>query len=299
MKKVLEDELMSLAHRILKLRNRADIHELKEEAAILYEKLSILSFAEKHFEGLKPTIGKHEIEKSIQKDFRLEHTENLSYPDGTEYNDEAIYEHNTEKIKDIVSQMPIETQLVDQMFDEPIESSKTEEPAKEEDKDEDKNIVNLEDFSVHFDNLPDFEPAKHSEEAKDNTPEEPENKKENESDEKKEDKAQSEEDNDVTNLDDNKPQRTKDLFSSNKKSLNDKLNKDLKIGLNDRLSFVKNLFLGDSKDYEDFIKHINALRTIEEVKDFLNVRIQEKYTHWKDKEETANRLLHLIEKKFE
>ena len=52
MKKVLEDELMSLAHRILKLRNRAEIHELKEEAAVLYEKLSVLSFAEKYFELL-------------------------------------------------------------------------------------------------------------------------------------------------------------------------------------------------------------------------------------------------------
>ena len=44
MKKVLEDELMSLAHRILKLRNRADIHQLKEEAAIFHKRLTGIIF---------------------------------------------------------------------------------------------------------------------------------------------------------------------------------------------------------------------------------------------------------------
>ncbi|NBC57412.1 MAG: hypothetical protein GVY05_03890, partial [Bacteroidetes bacterium] len=116
MKKVLEDELMSLAHRILKLRDKAEIHELKEEAAVLYEKLSVLSFAEKHFEGAKPTIKKHDVEKAIEQEYEDEKAD-LNYPDGTEYNEDQIYEHNTEKIKDIVSQMPYETEQVDKMFE--------------------------------------------------------------------------------------------------------------------------------------------------------------------------------------
>lgn len=304
MKKVLEDELMSLAHRILKLRNRADIHELKEQTAILYEKLSILSFAEKHLEGIKPTINKHDIEKSIEKEFSLEDSSNYNFPDGTEYNEEPIYEHNTEKIKDIVSQMPIETQVVDKMFDEPIDNSK-----KNNTEIDDHNIIDLEDYSVHFDDLPNFEPADSSND--DSSNDEPSNDKaEDAIADKKEEESQTDAKEDqkenIKNKDEEspqntekKPQRTKDLFSKQKKSLNDKLNKDLKIGLNDRLSFVSHLFLGDSNEYKNFIKKINTFDRLDDVKEFLNDNIQQKYLHWKDKEDIANRLLHLIEKKFE
>ncbi len=303
MKKVLEDELMSLAHRILKLRNRADIHELKEEASILYEKLSILSFAEKHLEGIKPTINKHDIEKSIEKEFSLEHTSSLNFPDGTEYNEEPIYEHNTEKIKDIVSQMPIETQAVDKMFEEPIDNLK-----KNDSEIDRNNVIDLEDYSVHFDDLPNFEPADSSntesadEPSIENKDDALINKKEEESNTDTEEKNAKNINNEIDESSkkiEKKPQRTKDLFSNSKKSLNDRLNKDLKIGLNDRLSFVSHLFLGNSNDYEDFIKKINTFNRLDEVKAFLNDNIQQKYLHWKDKEDVANRLLHLIEKKFE
>ena len=331
MKKVLEDELMSLAHRILKLRNRADVHELKEEAALLYEKLSILSFVEKHFEGVKPTIRKYEIERSIQQEFNLEHTKNLNYPDGTEYNEEPIYEHNTEKIKDIVSQMPFEAQVVDELFDEPeknvpdasasdvkpedipaeskkdgnIENDSENDDVKQEevkdttDKAETKDLedmkvedpVEVEDFGVHFDDLPDFEPAEENKEElkEEKQPKEVKSEKEAQ-DSKKNDKSGKED-----HTEEEKPQRTMDLFSQNKKSLNDKLNNNLKIGLNDRLSFVNHLFKGNSKTYESFIGSINTLDSLAEVKEFLNEQIQDKYEFWKDKEEIANRLLHLIE----
>jgi hypothetical protein len=286
MKKVLEDELMSLAHRILKLRNRAEIHELKEEAAVLYEKLSVLSFAEKHFEGVKPTISKYDVEKSIEKDHH-EATEKSDYPDGTEYNEEQIYEHNTEKIKDIVSQMPYESTQVDKMFEDKHEDSIEHVTSKDTDTVEDE----IEDFGVHFDDLPDFEPL---DESKDNN--ENEEKDEDEKPQEKEDENQI--DTEDKN-EDEKPQKTIDLFSQQKKSLNDSLNKELKIGLNDRLSFIIHLFQGNKEEYESFLEHINKLNNFEEVKAFLDERIKNKYDYWKDNEDIANRLLHLIEKKFE
>lgn len=292
MKKVLEDELMSLAHRILKLRNRAEIHELKEEAAVLYEKLSVLSFAEKHFEGLRPTISKYDVEKSIEK-VHHDTTESSAYPDGTEYNEEQIYEHNTEKIKDIVSQMPYESTQVDKMFENKEENKKPTEISNEISVDDD-----FEDFGVHFDDLPDFEPAK------EDNKEEKEDKKTEDSNEDKatDDDSQSkptEQDQDNGIDKDNKPQRTFDLFSQNKKSLNDSLNKDLKIGLNDRLSFIIHLFHGNKQEYENFLLEINNLESFEEVKAFLDQKIKHKYEYWKDNEDIANRLLQLIEKKFE
>ncbi len=279
MKKVLEDELMSLAHRILKMRNRAEIHELKEESAVLYEKLSVLSFAEKHFDGLRPTIKKHDVEESIKRDY--DEKEGLNYPDGTEYNEDQIYEHNTEKIKDIVSQMPYESGQVDDMFEEKEETSKPEPPEQSTQKTEE----DVQDFGVHFDDLPDFEPAtddeSDNEEEKSQSKEEKPDNKEEKSDETTE------------------PPRTKDLFSQQKKSLNDSLNKEFKIGLNDRLSFVNHLFKGDSKAYNDFINHINGLSQFDAVKSYIDELLKDKYSFWKDKEDITKRLLNIIEKKFE
>jgi len=295
MKKVLEDELMSLAHRILKLRNRAEIHELKEEAAILYEKLSVLSFIEKYFDGTKPTISKYDIEKSIEK-VHHEATNSSNYPDGMEYNEEQIYEHNTEKIKDIVSQMPYESTQVDEFFE-------TDDTSVNKNIQDTQSENELEDFGVHFDDLPDFEPAGDSNKeaetkAKDNSDKNLEDSSKS-VDEEKDSQENKKENKPQDNDDEEKPQRTIDLFSQPKKSLNDSLNKEIKIGLNDRLSFVKHLFEGDDKSYNEFIESINKLESFDAVKDFLDEQIQSKYSFWKDKEDIANRLLYLIQKKFE
>ena len=66
MKKKLEAELISIAHRVLKNHNREDIAQLQKEALNLYEKLSVLRFYEAHFEPAKPTIGRIELEAAIE-----------------------------------------------------------------------------------------------------------------------------------------------------------------------------------------------------------------------------------------
>ena len=49
MKKQLEAQLMSLAHQILRRKDKADTQELKELAQSAYESLSVLHFTEQHF----------------------------------------------------------------------------------------------------------------------------------------------------------------------------------------------------------------------------------------------------------
>ena len=44
MKKKLESELISIAHRILKLKGKEDVNRLHEEVSLLYEKLTVLKF---------------------------------------------------------------------------------------------------------------------------------------------------------------------------------------------------------------------------------------------------------------
>lgn len=69
MKKKLEADLISIAHRILQLKNKSDINQLYLETQKLYEKLSVLRFVDEHFSEAKPTIGITEISKEIETIF--------------------------------------------------------------------------------------------------------------------------------------------------------------------------------------------------------------------------------------
>ena len=69
MKKKLEADLISIAHRILQLKNKSDINQLYLETQKLYEKLSVLRFVDEHFSEAKPTIGITEISKKIESIF--------------------------------------------------------------------------------------------------------------------------------------------------------------------------------------------------------------------------------------
>ncbi|MFA9190560.1 hypothetical protein AAGV28_04180 [Flavobacterium sp. FZUC8N2.13] len=67
MKKRLEADLISIAHRILQIKDKSDVNQLYLETQKLYEKLSVLKFVEENYSDVKPTIGNYsEIEKEIE-----------------------------------------------------------------------------------------------------------------------------------------------------------------------------------------------------------------------------------------
>ena len=74
MKKKLEADLISIAHRILKLKNKSELVQLHQETQKLYEKLSVLRFVEENFENVKPTIGLDIIKSKISTIFGDETT---------------------------------------------------------------------------------------------------------------------------------------------------------------------------------------------------------------------------------
>ncbi len=82
------------------------------------------------------------------------------------------------------------------------------------------------------------------------------------------------------------------------KSLNDRLSKEITIGLNDRLAFIKHLFNGNSEDYARVLSQINTLSSMDEVEYFIKVKVKPDYNYWLNKEEFANRFMALIERKF-
>ena len=150
MKKKLESELISIAHRILKLKGKEDVLKMHAEVAILYEKLTVLKFANENFEKEMPTIGSDTSFFGV-----LEETFNNKISDAIEHEDkvyinldavedDGIIEPVMEKIKDIVAQMPHETREVDTIFEQATP----------------KNLAHdLDEITADFKNMPVFEPV--------------------------------------------------------------------------------------------------------------------------------------------
>jgi len=175
MKNKLLAELKELATKILQITDQNSVSTLKLQAKDLYEKLTILSFTEEN-------LASFSVQTSSKMKFKFEETKtetiNLkeSYapekqeivklveekdeylPDGTEFNDsESIIEPNTEKIKDIVAEMPPETQAVDYMVNKIISANGA---VKKPENNSENNKKDFRNIGVDYDNLPNFQPVK-------------------------------------------------------------------------------------------------------------------------------------------
>lgn len=85
---------------------------------------------------------------------------------------------------------------------------------------------------------------------------------------------------------------------SKSKSLNDRFVKDLQIGLNDKLAFVKHLFNGNMEDYTRVLSQLNTIETEERSVAFITNMVKPEYDNWEGKEEYETRLMALIERRF-
>ena len=109
MKKKLEADLISIAHRILKLKGQEDVNKLYAEVSELYEKLTVLKFAQENFEDDMPTIGSGtSFFDTIEKTFNntvsdAVEVENQVYVNLDDTEDDEIFEPVMEKIKDMVA----------------------------------------------------------------------------------------------------------------------------------------------------------------------------------------------------
>ena len=82
-------------------------------------------------------------------------------------------------------------------------------------------------------------------------------------------------------------------------SLNDRLvSKEIKIGLNDRLAFVKHLFNDSMEDYNRVISQLNTIDTEERSLAFIREMVKPDYNQWAGKEEFEARFMALIQRKF-
>lgn len=273
MKKSLKEELVSVAHKILQLKEGSSYEQITEHARSVYEKLAVLAYAEKLEKASLPTIGKVEIEKALQEigqkddlideSFQKEAIEkpikkdpspseiaaanqekfeearsNDEYrPDGTLFNDqEPVHEPVIEKIKDMVAEMPPEAAAIDDL----VESI------------EPKNYQKNDMFEIggEYAKTPIFEP--------------------------------------VTTPEEEKP-----------KNLNERLKAGLKVGLNDKLAFIKHLFDGSDADYNRVLSQLETFTSLTEAQNFINQMVKPDYANWEGKEEYEERFIQLVSNKFE
>ena len=81
-------------------------------------------------------------------------------------------------------------------------------------------------------------------------------------------------------------------------SLSNRPQKALSIGLNDKISFIQNLFDGSDEDYIRVISQLNSKASFEEAREFLMEMIKPDYNNWEGKEVYEGRLLKIVEARF-
>ena len=234
MKKKVLSQIKAIAQRIVSSENDIDITKLKNSLMQLHEKLTILEFLESSVES---EFEKPERNATDSKTYREQNWFKEPDPVPQTPHKEELVEPLTEKIKDIVANMPNENdEAIEELLKEII-------PSKEILKND------LEEFAASYsDNLV-FE-RKQKVEAEE-TP----------------------------------------------NSINDKINSGLHIGLNDRTTFIKQLFENSTDDYLRVLSQVNSMSTFEEAHVFIESQVRLDY-NWTEKEAYVDRFLSIIQKSF-
>ncbi|HEY4628853.1 MAG TPA: hypothetical protein VIH02_06210 [Flavobacterium sp.] len=330
MKKKLEADLISIAHRILQLKNKSDINQLYLETQKLYEKLSVLRFVEEHFGDIKPTIGTIEIEKQIEQAFAKEE---LKQPEPIKIIDEVKEEVAVETLEQKTETTGILQPATNIVVDEIISEEEVIETPRDEEEEIEELVMDgeiLSDETTEPETAP-FIPAFNLEPEEETEIEEP--KKEEiqiEAPKKNEAVQISFEDLLGGNYHDTQfvkvqqienipttivietpkeihseaeitattPEKTPENDEPKTVSLNEKLAKNINIDLNDRIAFTKHLFGNSSEDYNRVLNQLITFDTFYETRDFILDMVKPDYNNWEGKEDYEERFMDIIEKKF-
>ncbi|HBK82473.1 MAG TPA: hypothetical protein DDZ41_02570 [Flavobacterium sp.] len=322
MKKKLEGELISIAHRVLKLKNKSETIILQQEAKNLYEQLTVLRFYEEHFETFKNEIPQHILEEklaTISSDKTLETTVDLATQKIVSDTNE---DNNSQNFDQFTAQNPlVQEEILNQTAkNEPkiINEEKEAEQVYASAADIDKIVAEMALKKNVADEIPTLddiilpkskEPVQISfEELLGESYKEPQFVrvedvlKETEQAttvvfDKKDELPQTQSANPKDNeeafsLENSDKQTNKSV------SLNDRLYKSISFGLNDKIAFEKKLFGGSTDDFNRVISQLNTFDSFEEASAFINDFVKPDYNNWEGLEEFETRFLEIIEKKF-
>ena len=318
MKKRISAELISIAHRILKLKNHSETVQLQQEAKNLYDQLTILRFYEENFEMVKNEISEEVLEAKLERKQADIFEQPIPVVEGiapekeveveTPIVEENVEETPIEEEKIVVAELIVEDDedeeeevLITSMEEEPIEEEiieevpvvetpKAEEPAKQ---------ISFEDLLVHDYQELDFVKVE-------DIPAEVANVVEAVFEaptpvvEEVIAEVQPEPVVETPKVLEEEVKATFEKVSQEPKisSLNDRLNKAITFGLNDRIGFEKKLFGGSSDDFNRVVSQLNTFDSFEEAKAFVDDFVKPDYNNWEGAEEFETRFMEIVEKKF-
>ncbi len=318
MKKRVSAELISIAHRILKLKNHSETVQLQQEAKNLYDQLTILRFYEENFELVKNEISEEVLEAKLEG--KKADIFEQPIPVVEEIAPEKVVEVEASVVEEKADETPMEEEkivvaeliveddeddeeevLINSMEEEPIEEEiiekapvvetpKTEEPAKQ---------ISFEDLLVHDYQELDFVKVE-------DVPAEVANVVETVFEaptpviEEVIAEIQPEPVAETPKVLEEEVKATFEKVSQEPKisSLNDRLNKAITFGLNDRIGFEKKLFGGSSDDFNRVVSQLNTFDSFEEAKAFVDDFVKPDYNNWEGAEEFETRFMEIVEKKF-
>ena len=318
MKKKLEAELMSIAHRVLQMKNKSDINQLCIETQKLHEKLSVLRFVEEHFEGSKPTIGQAEVVEKMKQFFEENNLTEVKPAITTveSVSDNAVEQEIAEEViieKELVNQEADKKEIAAENTQQEVEAELNKiEPIEEEDSFDDEPLALNE---LGF--LPAFE-LDVAADAIIDTPKKSESvqisfedllgtdytqthfvrvdqSKSNPLDFElpKEAPVQNTSEEPVAEI----PINPINLKPKNVATI-ERLANGISIGLNDRIAFLKHLFANSDEDYNRVLNQLITFDNFEEAKNFIEDMVKPDYNSWQGKEEYEQRFIDIIEKKF-
>ncbi len=301
MKKKLEADLISIAHRILQLKNKSDIHQLYLETQKLYEKLALLRFVDDHFGDSKPTIGQAEIEQKIEAAFEAIENETPAaiiieennIPEEEATPELVLEEEEQEEITEIEEPIFEESEDLETLDENNDEDEETEFPfipAFELEKEEEEELIEeapkQEAVQISFEDLigGDFSDDLFVkvESTAFETPIE----------------AEPESAIETAAFDLDEIALPEEVEEPKSVTLNEKLAKGINIDLNDRIAFTKHLFGNDPEDYNRVLNQLITFDTFYETRDFIRDMVKPDYNNWEGKEEYEERFMEIIEKKF-
>lgn len=313
MKKKLEADLISIAHRILKLKNKSNLIQLHKETQNLYEKLSVLRFVEDHFSEAKPTIGLAEMEETMQIAFDgynvVEESPMPSAKSSSEVILETAEQEKWEATPEVIEE---ETTLPEPIVTEADKVEETiEEIAAEESKEQEPVVVLPEktDFEPHFELFKEevvFDAPEARQHIKQisfedllGSPSEPIFERVQNVEKHNEKAIVPEEESAPEEIYPEVVFEQPEVKSeSNPIAVNDSFKKIITFGLNDRIAFEKHLFGGSGEDLNRVLSQLSTFDSFQEAHDFIEDMVKPDYNNWEAKDDYAQRFMDIVEKKF-
>lgn len=308
MKKKIEAELVSLAHRLLKMNNYKDTVQLHNDVKKLYDQLTLLRFYEENFTTIESDMGVAAYEEKVEKvivgtiEIPEEELEDevveLASPENIEKIEQELMEnvkvtHDApvfnEVVSNVVEVVEDKKETEEVILPDPIGDAKKENITTELPKETTiigtkvTKQITIDEVLVHdyqdtlFVKKEDIIPVPVLDDVKI-------------VEEQKVEEVKPE-----SVVEEVKPVVEEPKVAAKTEG---NVGKGIVLTLNDKIAFEKNLFAGNTEDLNRVISQLNTFTSLDEARSFVLDFVKPDYNNWSGKEEYETRFLEIVENKF-